>query len=182
MIAGLASIDWGCAVQVMAAASIGSNGAFEPTSAQLLWVNRSSYLLHVHYIDKVTGFVFKKWCICSHRCVPWVPLLPRNRSSGTFAVRLHMVKCLVSTIFLAYPFCEFIGYWRLCLAVIVGLPAATPSEFRNSAKVALVDFNAGNVDWQAVIFDFNLDQFSVTGWDNGYAFILSFLAPLWTIC
>jgi hypothetical protein len=57
-----------------------------------------------------------------------------------------MVKCLVSTIFLAYPFCEFIGYWRLCLAVIIGLPAATPSEFRNSAKVALVDFNAGNVD------------------------------------
>ena len=36
MIAGLASIDWGCAVQVMAAATIGSNGAFEPTPAQLL--------------------------------------------------------------------------------------------------------------------------------------------------
>lgn len=42
------------------------------------------------------------------------------------------------------------GFWRLCVAVIIGLPAATPSEFRNSAKVALVDFNDGNVDWNAV--------------------------------
>ena len=29
---------------------------------------------------------------------------------------------------------------RLPLAVIIALPAATPSEFRNSAKVALWDF------------------------------------------
>lgn len=37
-IAAIASIDWGCAVQVMAAASIGSNLDFVPTSAQTLWV------------------------------------------------------------------------------------------------------------------------------------------------
>lgn len=37
-IASVASIDWGCAVQVMAAATIGSGGSFEPTSAQLLYV------------------------------------------------------------------------------------------------------------------------------------------------
>jgi hypothetical protein len=35
-IASVASIDWGCAVQVMAAATIGSGGTFSPTSAQLL--------------------------------------------------------------------------------------------------------------------------------------------------
>ena len=99
----------------------------------------------------ITGFLFKKkWRICSHRGVPCVPLLPRNGSSGTLTDPLHMVKCLVSTNFLANPFCEFIGLWRLCLAVIIGLPAATPSEFRNSAKVALGDFNDGNVGWQAV--------------------------------
>lgn len=111
---------------------------------------RSSYLLHVHYIDMITELPLKKWCICCHRCVPWVRLLPRNSGSGTFAVRLHIVECLVSTILLACSFCEFIGPWRLCLAVIIGLPAATPSEFRNSAKVALVDYTDGNVDWQAV--------------------------------
>jgi len=52
----------------------------------------------------------------------------------------------------------------LCLAVIIALPAATPVELKNTAKFALWDFA-----------NFN-------GWPNGYAFILSFLAPLWTIC
>lgn len=33
-IAGIASIDWGCAVQVMAAAAIGSNGSFRATTGQ----------------------------------------------------------------------------------------------------------------------------------------------------
>ena len=36
MVAGLASIDWGCAVQVMAVATLASKGNFVPTSAQLL--------------------------------------------------------------------------------------------------------------------------------------------------
>jgi len=37
-IAAVASIDWGCAVQVMAAANIGSNGEFSATNAQTLYV------------------------------------------------------------------------------------------------------------------------------------------------
>ena len=37
-IAGIASIDWGCAVQVMAAASIGSGRSFEATTGQTLYV------------------------------------------------------------------------------------------------------------------------------------------------
>jgi len=52
----------------------------------------------------------------------------------------------------------------LCLAVIIALPIATPSEYRNSAKFALGNFT------------------NINGWPDGYAFILSFLAPLWTIC
>ncbi|KAG1855175.1 amino acid permease-domain-containing protein [Suillus subalutaceus] len=51
----------------------------------------------------------------------------------------------------------------LCFIVIIALPIATPSEFRNSASYALGDFT-------------NLD-----GWPSGFAFILSLLAPLWTI-
>ncbi|KAG6906845.1 hypothetical protein DXG01_011724 [Tephrocybe rancida] len=69
-IASVASIDWGCAVQIMAAASIGSGGEFEATSAQTL----------------------------------------------------------------------------LCLAVIIALPAATPSEFKNTAKFALWDFTNCSFD------------------------------------
>ena len=36
--AGVASIDWGAAVQVMAAVSIGLDGTYTPTRAQLLYV------------------------------------------------------------------------------------------------------------------------------------------------
>ncbi|KAG1732875.1 amino acid/polyamine transporter I, partial [Suillus paluster] len=51
----------------------------------------------------------------------------------------------------------------LCFVVIIALPITTPSEYRNSASYALGDFT-------------NLD-----GWPSGLAFILSLLAPLYTI-
>lgn len=35
-IAAVASIDWGCAIQVMAAVTIASDDSFSPTSVQLL--------------------------------------------------------------------------------------------------------------------------------------------------
>ena len=38
IIAGVASVDWGCAVQIMAAASIGSNLSFSATMPQTLYV------------------------------------------------------------------------------------------------------------------------------------------------
>ena len=41
-IAGVASIIWGCAVQLMAAVSIGSGLTFMPTNAQLLYVKALS--------------------------------------------------------------------------------------------------------------------------------------------
>ncbi|KAF7974533.1 hypothetical protein HWV62_12002 [Athelia sp. TMB] len=51
----------------------------------------------------------------------------------------------------------------LILAVLIGLPATTPKEFMNSASYAF-----GNFD-------------NASAWPNGFAFILSFLAPLWAI-
>ena len=36
LIACVASVDWGCAVQIMATVTIGSGGSYGPTSAQLL--------------------------------------------------------------------------------------------------------------------------------------------------
>jgi hypothetical protein len=58
-IASVASIDWGCAVQVMAAATIGSNGSFSATAAQTLYVPSSFFeknLLHLR----------KQCCICRY--------------------------------------------------------------------------------------------------------------------
>ncbi|KAJ7260305.1 amino acid/polyamine transporter I [Mycena haematopus] len=51
----------------------------------------------------------------------------------------------------------------LILVMLIGLPAATPMRLKNSAKYAFGNFE------------------NITPWPNGYAFILSFLAPLWTI-
>ncbi|KAJ7493759.1 APC amino acid permease [Mycena latifolia] len=52
----------------------------------------------------------------------------------------------------------------LLLAMIIGVPAATPAELKNNAKYAF-----GN---------FENCKSGLTLWPSGYAFILSFLAPL----
>jgi len=49
------------------------------------------------------------------------------------------------------------------LVFLIGLPASTPSEFKNTAKFAFGEFK------------------NLTAWPNGYAFILSFLSPLWSV-
>ncbi|KAI0776821.1 APC amino acid permease [Trametes elegans] len=121
-IASVASIDWGCAVQITAAASIGSNQTFSATNAQTFGVYTAVVLSHA--------------VICCF---------------GTrLLARLQTVYVVLNIL--------------LCLAVIIALPAATPKEFRNSASYALGNFT------------------NTSGWPSGFAFILSFLAPLWTIC
>lgn len=51
----------------------------------------------------------------------------------------------------------------LCLIIIIALPIATPPDYRNSASFALGDF------------------VNSSGWPSGFAFILSLMAPLYTI-
>ncbi|KAJ8494727.1 hypothetical protein ONZ45_g13133 [Pleurotus djamor] len=51
----------------------------------------------------------------------------------------------------------------LCAVIMAGLPAATPAEFKNTPAYAFGHFD------------------NVTSWPNGFAFILSFLAPLWAV-
>ncbi|KAF9505496.1 hypothetical protein BS47DRAFT_1374301 [Hydnum rufescens UP504] len=123
LISGVASIDWGAAVQIMAAATIGSPGqSFTPTNGQTFAV----------YV----AVVFSHALLCS---------------LGTaFLARLQNVYVAVNI--------------ALCLAVIIAIPVATPKEFHNSASCALGNFT------------------NLNGWPNGYAFILSFLSPVWTIC
>jgi hypothetical protein len=47
--------------------------------------------------------------------------------------------------------------------IVIGLPIATPSEFKNDAS-----FVFGNFE-------------NLYDWPNGFAFFLSFLAPLWSV-
>ena len=71
--------------------------------------------------------------------------------------------------------------FRLCIAVVIALPAATPAEYKNSASYALGDFTnrKSRQNYTGHTLKFTSP---VNGWPNGYAFILSFLAPLWTMC
>ena len=81
-------------------------------------------------------------------------------------------------------------FCRLCLAIIIALPAATPNEFKNSAKYAFGDFTNCKFSVSGFPIFVASDQISsmmspqpiVSGWPNGFAFILGFQAPLWTIC
>ncbi|KAH9477067.1 putative amino-acid permease C11D3.08c [Psilocybe cubensis] len=120
-ISGVAGINWGCSVQIMAAASIGSNGTFTATPAQLFGLYAAITVSHA--------------VICCF--------------GTTLLARLQNLYIVLNIL--------------LCLAIIIGLPAATPTEFRNPAKTALWDFS------------------NLHGYPNGFAFILSFMAPLWTI-
>lgn len=47
-VAAMAATEWGCAVQLMAAVSIGSGLSFTPSTGQLLWVSQLAKLFHTH--------------------------------------------------------------------------------------------------------------------------------------
>ncbi|KAH9910794.1 amino acid/polyamine transporter I, partial [Amylocystis lapponica] len=121
LIAGVASVDWGCAVQLMAAVSIGSNTTFVPTTSQTFGVYAAILFCHAMVASLATSVV----------------------------ARLQTVYVVLNVL--------------LCLAIIIALPAVTPDEFVNTARYAFGGFE------------------NLSGWPNGFAFVLSFLAPLWTI-
>ncbi|TRM69185.1 amino acid/polyamine transporter I [Schizophyllum amplum] len=120
-IAGVASVDWGCATQIMAAATISSDMTFVATNAQLYGVYAALLLMH--------------------------------------AIMASLATKVIARLQYFYVFLNI----ALFLAVIIALPATTPSSFVNNAKYAFTH-------WE-----------NMSGWPNGFAFILSFLAPAWTV-
>ncbi|OCH88536.1 APC amino acid permease [Obba rivulosa] len=120
-VGGLAAVNWGCATQILAAASIGSGMSFLPTNQQTFAV--------------------------------FVALLV----SQTF------VASLASRVLARLQRFYIVLNVLLCLVIVIALPIATPEDFRNPAEYAFGEFT------------------NLSGWPNGWAFMLSFLAPLWTI-
>ncbi|KAG7098496.1 hypothetical protein E1B28_000440 [Marasmius oreades] len=120
-IAGLASVDWGCATQLLAAVTIGSGGRFVPTNAQIYGLYCALLVLH--------------------------------------AIMASLATKVIARLQYFYVFLNI----ALFLTIIIALPVATPREFVNSASYAFGHFE------------------NVSGWNNGYAFILSFLAPAWSV-
>ncbi|KAH6912903.1 APC amino acid permease [Coprinopsis sp. MPI-PUGE-AT-0042] len=121
-VASVASINWGCATQIMTAITIGTDGVFEATNPQ----------------------VFGAFAAC--------------------IVTQALLGCLGTRILARLQIVYIIFNIVLCMVVLIILPVTTPEQFRNTHTFALFEFK------------------NLTGWPNGFAFILSFLTPLWTIC
>lgn len=120
-ISGLAGIDWGCAVQIMAIVSIGSDSTFVPTTGQTFGVYCAILVCHA--------------------------MIGSLRTKDLAGLQRFFITVNVG----------------LCLAIIIGMPTATPKEFKNPASFALGGFE------------------NLYPWPNGFAFVLSFVAPLWVI-
>ncbi|KAI0659060.1 APC amino acid permease [Cubamyces menziesii] len=121
LVAGFASVEWGLAVQIMAAVTIGTDNRFVPTTAQTFAVYVALLIVH--------GFL---------------------SSLATSAI------ALLQTLYVAVN-------TLLPLAVVIAMPIATPKEFKNTASYAFGAFT------------------TCAGWPDGFAFVLSFLAPLYVI-
>ncbi|KAJ7647092.1 amino acid/polyamine transporter I [Roridomyces roridus] len=120
-ITATASACWGIVTQVMAAVSIGSDGRFVATNAQMYGVFCAVLVSQVIVASLATKVL----------------------------ARLQYLYVLLN--------------FALFLVIIIALPAATPTRLHNPAVFAFGKFE------------------NTSGWPDGYAFILSFLAPSWTI-
>ncbi|EIW80594.1 APC amino acid permease [Coniophora puteana RWD-64-598 SS2] len=118
---GMAAAEWSLAIQVMAAVSMATEGAFIATQSQTFAVFIAAILLH--------GMV----------CTLGTKVL----------ARLQNVITLIEVL--------------LCILVIIVLPVVTPAKLRNPPSYVFGGFT------------------NISGWPSGFAFCLSFLAPLWTI-
>ncbi|KAJ3483085.1 hypothetical protein NLI96_g6547 [Meripilus lineatus] len=94
-IAAIAAINWGCAVQVMAAASIGSNLTFTPTSAQTYGVYAAIILSHAlicclgtQILARLQGiYVFLNIILCLAVIVALPAATPHEyKNSASFAL------------------------------------------------------------------------------------------------
>ncbi|EPS95703.1 hypothetical protein FOMPIDRAFT_1053957 [Fomitopsis schrenkii] len=121
LIAGVASTEWACAVQLMAAASIGSGNTWSATTGQTYAVFLLLLVLH--------------------------------------AATTSLATSVIAHLQTVYVFLNI----ALCFVIIIALPIATPAEFKNEARFVFTGI------------------VNNSGWTDGFAFALSFLAPLWTI-
>lgn len=122
IITGIASVNWACTIQIIAAIGIASSDQpYNTTNRQLYGIYAALALSQAVIV-----------------------------SFGTKVLaRLQRLYTLMNA--------------SLCLIIIIALPIATPPDYRNSANSALGEF------------------INLTSWPSGFAFILSLMAPLYTI-
>jgi len=178
-IAAVASVDWGLALQIMAAASIGSGLKFTATVAQTLWVVVHHLILHNRH---------KLILQCRLRRLAVMPcnfMQLKLGYRGSLAGSVHCRKsnaCLLIPTYSSAPAHGFLPYLVYVLSLSLGYQLRLPV---NSGTLRRMPWVISRTVRRCFFFFklfLDLTKFhAVSGWTNGYAFILSFLAPLWAI-
>ncbi|KAJ6484033.1 amino acid/polyamine transporter I [Mycena sanguinolenta] len=185
---GSSSMIWGWAtssvfLSMFIALAMAELGSAAPTSGGLYyWTykyssprfrNLLSWMVgYINTISYITGVAGIDWS-----CATLIMAAASIGSDGSFVPTIHQTFGVYCGVVVAHGFIAscatkviarlqyiFIAInVALILVMIIALPAATPKNLQNSARYAFGNFE------------------NITPWPNGYAFILSFLAPLWSI-
>ncbi|KAG4033941.1 hypothetical protein MFRU_004g04360 [Monilinia fructicola] len=186
--AGSVGMVWtylvGCLLLIPVALSLGELGSSMPTSGGLYyWVARltpprqrafmcwlAGYMNVLGYISIYASTIYAATLILGAVCsinTDSVFVATKYQNYGIFAATTFLtfgMTCVpsqtLSRLNMFYIFLQF----AMLLALIIALAAGTPSEFKNSASFVFTDFeNTGY-------------------WTNdGWAFMLSFLTPVWVV-
>ncbi|KAJ8594353.1 amino acid transporter [Rhizopogon salebrosus TDB-379] len=134
-----------------------------PTSGGLYyWTHSLSSPRCRNFLSWIVGYANTIQSITGCASVDWA--LSIQITTAVTLIFSHAVLVSLGTKFLARLQRIYISVnLSLCLIVIIALPIATPSEYRNTANFALGGFT------------------NLNGWPSGLAFILSLTTPLWTI-
>ncbi|KAI0027596.1 amino acid/polyamine transporter I [Vararia minispora EC-137] len=184
---GPSAMVWGWAVCVIGLLSISLSiaelGSAAPTSGGLYyWTHTFASPRYKNVLAWVVGYSNSVGNIASVASVAWGFSLQLTaaisiasnfsfvattaQTYGIFiaALVVYGITCSVAVKYIArlQPLYIVLNV-LLCLAIIIALPIATPNEFKNSGRYVFGHF----------------ENFS--GWPDGFAFILSFLAPLWAV-
>ncbi|TGO36809.1 hypothetical protein BHYA_0114g00230 [Botrytis hyacinthi] len=166
--AGSVGMVWtylvGCLLLIPVALSLGELGSSMPTSGGFGYMNVLGYISI--YASTIYAATLILGAICSIN-TDSAFVATKYQNYGMFAATTFLtfaMTCVPSQILsrlnMFYIFLQF----AMLFALIVALAAGTPSELKNSASFVFTDFeNTGF--WT----------------DNGWAFMLSFLTPVWVV-
>ncbi|TVY92244.1 putative amino-acid permease, partial [Lachnellula willkommii] len=174
----------GCILLIPVALSLGELGSSMPTSGGLYyWVARltppkqrafmcwlAGYMNVLGYVTIYSSTIYAATLILGATCSigsNGTYVATKYENYGMFAATTLVtfaMTCVSSKLLNKLNFCYLIIQFAMLLALIITLAAGTPKELKNSASFVFTDFvNTGF--WT----------------NNGWAFMMSFLTPVWVV-
>ncbi|CAF3924510.1 unnamed protein product [Adineta steineri] len=174
----------GCLFQIPVALALGEMGSSMPTSGGVYyWVAKltpakyrpllcwfSAYMITLGYIAGYAGAVYAS-------TIMFLAIISMSTDGNYVPNKYHdygvyVGFCIITSVMICFSskilakINEFYVFYQglLCVALILAVVIATPSTYRNSAAFVFIDFqNTG--DWK----------------NNGWAWCLGFVTPVWVV-